>query len=642
MHLLNATDLSIAYGPDPLLAGVNFALDSEDKIGLIGSNGAGKSTLAKILAGIIQPDTGSVTIAGDSVSHYLPQQPLFDKGSAVLTEVFRGEDPALDALHRYYRLSEKLATEPQNEALIAKLAQASINADSLGAWELAAKGEAALNRLGVTGLQRSVTELSGGEQKRVALARALISPVDLLILDEPTNHLDSQAILWLEEYLLRRNGALILITHDRQLLRRVANRILAIDGNELVDCPGGYRAYLEQKAQREEVLAAAARKHRAALKRELTWMLQGAQGRGTKEKARKKLFKELNRQTDVPARGKVDLAIPAQRLGKKVVQLTSVSKSLGGRSLISDFSYNLLPRDRIGIVGPNGSGKTTLLNIIAGVAQPDSGAVERGETVKIGYYRQQAEDLKSDQRVIQYIQGIRYTVNTDMGESISAEKMLERFLFSGPSQWTYISELSGGERQRLYLLGILMDEPNVLLLDEPTNNLDIETLTVLEDYLADFPGAVMAVSHDRWFIDKTMDHLLTLTGDGGVSPFTGSFEDYLLKAAKGTPQQVESDPPQKSPYRSDREKTKLSYREQREWEELAGDIANLEEQLAALAQELNSAGSDYQRLSQLHCQSSAIEKELDIKVERWLELCELKENLEAKAGSFSRSSPGKK
>lgn len=638
MHLLNATNLSIAYGPKPLLARVSFSVDSEDRIGIIGNNGSGKSTLAKVVAGIIQPDTGFVTRSGGVVSHYLPQQPIFAKGSTIITEVFRGEGAAQEALFRYYQVNEKLAKEPKNERLLAELYQASLNVDSLDAWELANKGQAALNRLGVTELQRSVTDLSGGEQKRLALARALISPVDLLILDEPTNHLDSQAILWLEEYLLKRNGALILITHDRQLLRRVTNRILAIDGSDVIDCSGGYRAFIEQMAQREEAQASAARKHRAALKRELTWMLQGAQGRSTKEKARKKMFGELNRQSEVPKKGKVDLAIPTQRLGKKVIQLTAINKSLGGRTLISDFSYNLLPRDRIGIVGHNGSGKTTLLNIIAGTVKPDSGTVEHGETVKIGYYRQQAEDLKTDQRVIQYVQGIRYSVNTDSGESISAEKMLERFLFSGSSQWTYISELSGGERQRLYLLRILMEEPNVLLLDEPTNNLDIETLTVLEDYLVDFPGAVMAVSHDRWFVDKTMDHLLALSGEGHVRLFTGSFEDYLLKAAKGDSQQARNESVRKSLTRSQREKTKLNYKEQREWEELARDIANLEKRQAEIVQELSNAGNDYQYLTQLHNETLAIETALDIKGERWLELCELKEKLEAMgdSGSFTK------
>lgn len=629
MHILSLTDISVAFGPEPLLSWVSLGIDSQDRIGLIGDNGSGKSTLAKILAGTARPGAGVVTVAGGVTCHYLPQQPEFSAKASILTEVFRGKDPALQALHRYYSLGEQLADDPSNKELAANLAQASLAIESLGAWELAAKGQAALSRLGVTDTQRSVAVLSGGEKKRVALARALITPAQLLILDEPTNHLDAQAILWLEDYLLKLNGALILITHDRRLLQRVANRILALEGGQVLDCAGGYQAYLELRAQRQEAEAAAARRHRAALRRELAWMLQGAQGRSTKEKARKKLFRELNRQTGPVEKGQVQLEIPASRLGKKVIELEGISKSLGGRTLIQDFSYILLPRARIGIVGANGSGKTTLLNIIAGQSEPDQGAVSLGETVKIGYYRQQAEALNPELRVIQYIQGIRYSINTAAG-SISAEKMLERFLFFGAAHWTLIRDLSGGERQRLYLLGVLMTEPNVLLLDEPTNNLDIETLTVLEDYLADFPGAVLAVSHDRWFLDKTMDQFLVLSGTGAVGLYAGSFEQYLAEAGRAPvgPERPLPAGPKDPPV--PRQKTKLSYKEQQEWQRLEQDIDQLQEQLTELQEELNaSGGADYQRLAQLHQETVTLEARLEEKMERWLALQELKDMLEA-------------
>jgi len=352
-------------------------------------------------------------------------------------------------------------------------------------------------------------------------------------------------------------------------------------------------------------------------------MLQGAQGRATKEKARKQNFQDLKDKTFKGAKGKVELDIPAQRLGKKVVELEEVSKSHGDLVLLKDFCYTLLPRDRIGIVGPNGSGKSTLLNIIAGITTPDSGNVDRGETVKIGYYRQQADELDDGLRVIQYAEGIRYSVQTAAGETITAGKMLERFLFEGSDQWTYIRDLSGGERRRLYLLGILMEEPNVLLLDEPTNDLDIETLTVLEDYLEDFPGAVLAVSHDRWFLDKSTHHLFALDGKGNVTPFTGSFSEYL---AEQTSQQEKA--PERKDSRAKRGKTKLSYKEQREFDELESQIDTLQKELDQVQVEQVQSGDDYARLSQLHHKAQELEELLDKQMERWLELQELKDHFQ--------------
>lgn len=623
MHILNLENISKSYGAQPLFSEINLGITSKDKIALIGRNGSGKSTLAAIIAGAVEASTGTVLTTGDARIHFLPQNPDFDPESTVLREVFRGENPALQALYAYYGLTQQLEADPGN-LLSQEIAQANLQLDRLGAWTLESSGRAILTRLGVTEFLRPTASLSGGERKRIALARALITPCDLLILDEPTNHLDSEAILWLEEYLQKHVGALLLITHDRWLLSRIANRILEVDRDGLLDCSGGYQGYLELKEQRTEAKQAEARKHRAALKRELDWMLQGAQGRSTKERARKKMFRELSRQTFKPEPGRVELDIPAQRLGKKVIALEDISKSVGGSTLISNFSYTLLPRDRIGIVGPNGSGKTTLLDIIAGFSPPDAGSIDWGETVKIGYYRQQSQELNDELRVLQYIEGIRFSVNTVSGESISSEKMLERFLFEGSDQWTYIRDLSGGERRRLYLLGILMEEPNVLLLDEPTNDLDIETLTVLEDFLEDFPGVVLAVSHDRWFLDKTMDHLWTLDGRGNVRPFTGSFSEYLAWEGQDREEAVQ----EKKDTRTKREKTKLGYKEQREYDELEEGIDALQQKLDRLQQEQGQAGADYVRLNQLHQQAQELEEELEVKMERWLELQELKEQYE--------------
>lgn len=621
MHILSAEQISKSYTEKPLFQGVSFGVDSQDKIGLIGSNGAGKSTLAAVVAGLDVPDSGSLVAASGTSIHFLPQNPSFAEDSTVLREVFRGDAPVLRALYSHHALIQQVEAQPGNKELNEEMVKLNLLLDNLGAWEVEAAGRAILGRLGITDLARRISSLSGGELKRIALARALITPCQLLILDEPTNHLDSLAVLWLEDYLQKRTGALLLITHDRWLLSRVANRIFEVDRGEFLDCRGGYRKYLELKADRAEAEQAAVRKHRAALKRELTWVLQGAKARSTKEKTRKQKYEELRGQSFRADKARVEVDIPARRLGKKVVELKNIDKSHGDQTLLTGFSCTILPRNRLGIVGPNGSGKTTLLDIIAGLVAPDSGEVERGETVRIGYYRQQAEELDDTLRVIQYIQGIRLSVKTDSGSTISAAKMLERFLFEGSQQWTYIRDLSGGERRRLYLLGILMEEPNVLLLDEPTNDLDIETLTVLEDYLEDFPGAVLAVSHDRWFLDKCTSRLLALDGKGHVKSYVCGFSEYLTDNTN----QVKDPEPEKENTRPRREKTRLSYKEQREFDQLEGEIDTLQNLVKGLQTELHQGGADYQRLNELHQQVQELEQDLEQKMERWLELQELKE-----------------
>lgn len=624
MHILSAENISKAYSEQPLFQGVSFGVASADRIGLIGSNGSGKSTLASIVAGAVEPDAGQVIATRGARIHYLPQIPSFAPGNSVMQEVLRGDDPALEALSRYHDLTAQLAAAPA-DSLAAELARLNLKLDDLDAWQVEGSAKAALTRLGIKDFSREISLLSGGEQKRVAVARALITPCDLLVLDEPTNHLDSNAILWLEDFLQRRSGALLIITHDRWLLSRVANRILELDRGQFLDCPGGYQRYLELKDQLAEKEAATRRKHRAALKRELAWMRQGAKARSTKEKTRKDKYRELKEQTFAPEKSSLQVDIASSRLGKKVIEVENISISRGGKTLVRDFTYTLLPQDRIGVVGPNGSGKTSLLDVIAGRLRPDAGAIRRGETVKIGYYRQQGGGLDESLRVVEYAKSIREAVRSASGEMISVTKMLEQFLFTGPDQWTYIRDLSGGERRRLYLLGILMEEPNVLLLDEPTNDLNIDTLTVLEHYLDNFPGAVIAVSHDRWFLDKTMDHLFSLDGRGNVNRHACSFsqllaqrqaetEKALLREEKATPRRV-------------REKTKLSWREQQEYDRLEQEIDALQSRIQELAQEQARAGSDFILLEQLHNQQHQLELELEQKMERWLELEELREQL---------------
>lgn len=626
MHILSAENISKAYSEQPLFQGVSLGIASEDRIGLIGSNGSGKSTLASIVAGAAEPDAGQVIATGGARIHHLSQHPPLDPESTIMQEVLRGDDPALKALKRHHKLTAQLAASPDN-ALTEELARLNLELDSLEAWQLEGSAKAALTRLGIKDFSREISLLSGGEQKRVALARALITPCDLLVLDEPTNHLDSDAILWLEDFLQRRSGALLIITHDRWLLSRVTNRILELDRGQFLDCPGGYQRYLELKDQLAEKEAATRRKHRAALKRELAWMRQGAKARSTKEKTRKDKYRELKEQTFAPEKSSLQVDIASSRLGKKVVELEDICIRQGGKTLVRDFTYTLLPQDRIGVVGPNGSGKTSLLDVIAGHTEPGDGTVQWGETVKIGYYRQQGGDLEENLRVVEYAKSIREAVRTASGEMVSVGKMLEQFLFFGPDQRTYIRDLSGGERRRLYLLGILMEEPNVLLLDEPTNDLDIDTLTVLEHYLDDFPGAVISVSHDRWFLDKTTEHLFHLDGRGNVCRYSGSFSQLLAERQAETKKNpVREDKPKQ---RRPRQKTKLSWREQQEYERLEAEIETLQRQVEELAEAQAEAGSDFELLEKLHKEQQQSEQELEQKMERWLELEELKEKLES-------------
>lgn len=626
MTILTIESVSKGYIDKPLFEDINLAIKDSDKLGLIGPNGSGKSTLVGIISGTVIPDTGKRTISKEVKIHYLPQDPEFDQEGTIIREVFRGEEEVLAVLYSYQQLLEQLEKEPNNQVLINEVSRINIKLESLNAWELESSAKSILTQLGVENFSTRIWQLSGGERKRVALARALITPCDLLILDEPTNHLDTGAIAFLEDYLIKRKGALLLITHDRYFLDRVVNQILEIDRTSLFSYKGNYSTFLELKAMKEEDLKGSERKHKSLLKKELAWIRQGARARSTKQKFRKDRYEELKDKEIIAAKSSMDIDIASQRLGRKVIEFDNVSKGYDDKSLIDSFSYTLVPRDRIGIIGKNGTGKSTLLNMITGDTSPDKGEVVIGETVKIGYYDQENTVLDHELRVIEYIKNIRLNISTQSGETISAGQMLEKFLFPSDLQWTYIKRLSGGEKRRLYLLGILMEQPNVLLLDEPTNDLDIDTLTILEDFLEDFPGAVIIVSHDRYFLDKCAEHLFCFEPGGKIRRYAGNFSDYIEEEAPIINKKIKE--PQKAPVQKEKVKIKFSYKEQKEFDEILGVMDNLQTQIDETQYQLGQCGSDYVKLQELQEKVIELQTQLDEKVERWMELEEMQEMFE--------------
>ena len=592
--LLSAESITKTYGTRVLLDRVSFYLEPGERVGVIGVNGAGKSTLLRILAGAEEPETGCVTRFPNVRLEYLPQNPEFAPGITVLEQVLLGLSTDARALAEY-------------------------------------EAKTILTRLGITRFEQRVEELSGGQRKRVALAAALARPCDVLILDEPTNHLDSEMVTWLEEWLQRFAGGLVMITHDRYFLERVTNRMAEVDGGKLYFYEGSYEDFLRRKAEREESARASERKRQSILRREYQWVMQGPTARGTKSRERLERYEALKNQSGPTERAGLELSSVASRLGKKTVELRGVSKSFEGRQVLRDFDCMLLRDDRIGIVGVNGSGKSTLLNLIAGRLSPDQGEVIVGETVKIGYFSQENPPMDGETRVIDYVKEIGERIETVDGV-ITASQLLEQFLFPADVQWSPIDKLSGGEKRRLFLLSILASAPNILLLDEPTNDLDIETLTILEDYLETFPGAVVAVSHDRYFLDKVARRIFVVEGDGRVTPYAGGYTDYLAalaerrraekKAEKPAPKKEESRP-------SVPKKLKFSYKEQREYETIDADIAALEEQLADNQAQQSACGSDYVALQRLQEEQSQLESALEEKMERWVYLNDLAERIAA-------------
>ncbi len=599
MHLLSAEQIWKSYRETPLLQGISFSLEQGDKVGVVGVNGTGKSTLLKIIAGKETPDKGQIVTASGIRIGYLPQSPEFQEDRTVLQQVFAGA-------------SRKYQEEKAYEA------------------------KAILTKLGITDFDQSVMQLSGGQKKRVAIAGALVIPCEVLVLDEPTNHIDSEMVLWLEKYLARFTGALLMVTHDRYFLDRVTNRIVEIDQGRLYSYIGNYSDFLAGKQQREEMAQSSERKRQSILRREWEWIHRGVKARGTKSKSRIQRYEELkDRQAPAAAQG-MEMESIQSRLGKKTVELKEIFKYYGERELIHNFSYLLQRRARVGVIGPNGCGKSTLLKIMIGQVQPDSGTVTVGDTVKFGYFSQECEQMDPNQKVIDYIRDVAEIIQTPSGP-VTAVQMLEKFLFTGSMAYTPIGRLSGGERRRLYLLRVLMGAPNVLLLDEPTNDLDIQTLMILEDYLQGFEGAVIAVSHDRYFLDKVVDHVLEFRPGGEIRQYLGGYTDYfeesqvearLKKAGEGsTPKQKKGKPD--SP-----KKLKFSYQEQREYQQIDGIIEALENRKQELEQEIAASSSDYEKLSSLLEQKEKLEQELEEKTERWIYLQELAEQIEAQKGQI--------
>ncbi|MFC4601040.1 ABC-F family ATP-binding cassette domain-containing protein [Cohnella hongkongensis] len=639
MHLMSVENISKSYSDKTLFENVTFGVETGDKIGIIGVNGTGKSTLLKVVAGIEPPDSGQVSIGRAVVLRMLAQEPIFGPEETALEHVLGGDSPQLRAVRDHAAVLAELELRPDDERLQERLIASHERMDELGAWQTESEAKAALTRLGIDDVHGKVATFSGGQRRRVAMAAALLQPSDVLILDEPTNHIDNDSVAWLEGMLQKRKGALLMITHDRYFLDRISNRVIELDRGTAYFYEANYSRYLELKLEREEREAASEAKRQNLLRNELAWVRRGAQARSTKQKARLDRFEALKEQGPKSAAGKLDVSVASTRLGRKILEIEHLRKSVAGRELIRDLSYIAVPGDRVGIVGRNGSGKSTLLKLIAGKLQPDGGRVELGPTVKLGWFSQEHEEMDESLRVMEYIREGAEQVKTEDGATVSAGQMLERFLFPPAVQWTVISKLSGGEKRRLQLLRVLMGAPNVLLLDEPTNDLDIATLTVLEDYLDDFPGVVIAVSHDRYFLDRTVDRVLAFEGDGVVTEHTGNYSDYQTFAARReTEGPGSAAPAPKSGAesatmgardRNNRPTIKMSYKDQKDFEQIDGWIAETEEALAVVAARMEEAASDSARLQALLEEQTALEEKLDELLERWTELNELAERIAA-------------
>lgn len=612
MNLVTAEHITKAYTERLLFDDTSFSLNEGEKVGVIGINGTGKSTLLKLAAGLEEPDQGTISRSRGLYIRYLPQNPVFDEGLTVLDCVLR---------------------ENQGHEQI---------------WDLEGSAKSMLNRLGIDEYHAVIDTLSGGQKKRVALASVLLSTADLLVLDEPTNHLDSSMAEWLEDYLKNFRGALLMITHDRYFLDQVVNRIVELDQGKLYSYQAGYAGYLELKAERMAMEQASERKRQSILRVELEWIKRGARARSTKQKSRIQRFEAMSTMEGPKDDGNVEMSSMASRLGRTTVEVSHLSKRYGEKVLLRDYSYIFLKNDRIGIIGANGSGKSTLMKMIAGWVEPDSGELIIGQTVKLGYFSQESEDMEEDIRVIDYIKNVAEYIQTPEG-TVSASQMLERFLFPSSVQYTMVGKLSGGEKRRLYLLHILMGAPNVLLLDEPTNDLDIQTLTILEDYLDRFQGIVITVSHDRYFLDRVVRRIFAFEGAGEVRQYEGGYTDYQLALQRreeedggtgnaphaGGGHKAQPEGREVSGRKSwkdgqqQEKKLKFTYKEQREWETVEDEIAVLEDTVSQLDQKILEAASDYSRLNGLVKEKEETEAQLEEKMERWMYLNDLAEKIKA-------------
>ncbi|HEY9598602.1 MAG TPA: ABC-F family ATP-binding cassette domain-containing protein [Cyanophyceae cyanobacterium] len=641
MSIFTLQSVQKDFGIKEILRDASFSLGETDKVGLIGTNGSGKSTLLKMIAGLEPIDGGQLIVNPGVRIVYLPQQPDLDENHTVLEQVFADSGEQMALVREYEELSHKLAHHPGDRQLLARLSQVTQRMEVTSAWELETKAKIILTKLGIEDFDVRIGNLSGGYRKRIALAAALLSEPDVLLMDEPTNHLDANSVEWLQNYLTGFRGALLLITHDRYFLDRVTNRILEIDRGDLYTYSGNYSYYLEKKALAEESAVSSQRKHQGVLRRELEWLKRGPKARSTKQKARIDRIRDMQTKEFKQTQGKVEISTPGRRIGKKVIELEAISKAYEGCTLINNFTYEFSPDDRVGIIGGNGAGKSTLMDIIAERIQPDSGKVEIGATVYIGYFDQHSEDLLDaageNQRVIDYLKEVAEYVKTADGTLITASQMLERFLFPPNQQYAPINKLSGGEKRRLFLLRVLMSAPNVLILDEPTNDLDVQTLAVLEDYLEEFNGCVIAVSHDRYFLDRTIDKIFAFESEGNIRQYPGNYSVYLdykqAEEAEAAQQQANQElkkadlsKPAKSEQTASNngKRRRLSNWEKREFEELEGKIAQLEAQKAETEKSLyNAPPGKVSQVQELYEKLDVLNKAIDAATERWMELAEM-------------------
>ncbi|MDF2514230.1 MAG: transporter related [Herbinix sp.] len=600
MNLLTVENMSKSYTERLLFDNVTFGINEGEKIGIIGINGTGKSTLLKIIAGLEEPDSGSVTRGKKVRIGYLPQTPVFDDKLTILQNVV---------------LDQKAEEEYRN---------------------LEGEAKAMLQKLGIIDVDASPEKLSGGQKKRASLVRALLTPAEILILDEPTNHLDHEMVEWLEDYLMKYRGVFIMVTHDRYFLDKVTNKIIEIDKGNIYSYQANYSKFLELKSEREEMQLATERKAKSLFRIELEWMQRGARARSTKQKAHIQRFEELRDRQVIEADGKVEINALSSRMGKKTIELNQIGKSFGEKQLIKDFTYILLPGDRIGIIGPNGCGKSTLLNILTGMLEPDSGTIETGTTIKLGYFSQENEYMDEKLRVIDYIKETAEYIQTSEG-TVSASQMCEKFLFTSSMQYTQITKLSGGEKRRLYLLKVLMEAPNILILDEPTNDLDIQTLTILEDYLETFPGIVVTVSHDRYFLDKIATRIFSFE-DGSIRQYEGNFTDYQETREHredGAPKEAvsrDNDTQEKASmatWKQKSSKPKFTYQEQKEYDSIDETIETLENKILETEEAIGKAATEYSKLNELMKQKEELEQALEEKMDRWVYLNDLAAQIEA-------------
>jgi ABC transport system ATP-binding/permease protein len=636
MSIFTLQSVKKDFGIKEILKDASFSLNEGDKVGLIGTNGSGKSTFLKMIAGLESIDEGQIFVNPTTKIVYLPQQPDLDDNRTVLEQVFADSGEQMALVREYEELSNQLAQgQDDTDRLMAQLSTISHRMETTGAWELETNAKIVLTQLGIEDFNARIGDLSGGYRKRIALATALLSEPDVLLMDEPTNHLDALSVEWLQSYLNRYRGALLLITHDRYFLDRVTNRILEIDRGELYTYAGNYSYYLEKKALAEDSAVSSQRKHAGVLRRELEWLKRGPKARSTKQKARIDRIRDMQAQEFRQSQGKVDISTAGRRIGKKVIEVSHLHKAYNGRTLIQDFTHAFTPDDRIGIIGGNGAGKSTLMDMMIGRVQPDSGTVELGSTIHIGYFDQHSEDLaiNPEQRVIEYLKEVAELIKTADGSIITASQMLERFLFPGNQQYAPINKLSGGERRRLFLLRVLMGSPNVLILDEPTNDLDVQTLAVLEEYLEDFNGCVIVVSHDRYFLDRTVDTIFALQPGGSIRQYPGNYSVYLdikqeeekakEREIKGEAAMVADGAIAVSTPASGSKSRKLSYKEKREFEQLESKIPAMEAEKEELEKMLcHNPPTGFTQVQELSDRLNGLIQAIDTATERWLELAE--------------------